>query len=76
MSTKLTIAALLSVLAVPAFANGYNPGHQMQADLLNLDAAQFTTNELAQIDAEESVSDRVARIRLILEEKQNGIANF
>ncbi len=64
MTTKLAIAALIAAVAAPAFASGNN-GHQMQADLLNLDAAQFTPNELAQIDAEKSAADRVARIRVI-----------
>ncbi len=73
MTTKFAVAALLSVLAVPAFANG---GHQMQADLLKLDASQFTTNELAQIDGEDSASDRLARIRLIEDAKSEGSSAF
>lgn len=73
MTTKFAVAALLSVLAVPAFANG---GHNMQADLLKLDASQFTTNELAQISDEDSAGDRAARIRLILEEKGQDATSF
>lgn len=69
MTTKFAIAALLSTLAVPAFAAGVNPGHQMQADLLKLDANQFTVSELAQIATEDTNGDRQARIKLIVEEK-------
>ena len=76
MTTKLIVAALLSALAVPAVANGLNAGQQMQADLLNLDASEFTANELAQIAGEDSPADRAERIRFIQEEKLNGASNF
>lgn len=73
MTTKFALVALLSTLAVPAFAND---GHKMQADLLKLDASRYTTNELAQIDGEDSATDRLARIRLIEEEKATGATSF
>ena len=72
MTSKFAIAALLSVLAVPAFANGENPGNKMQADLLGLDASRFTTSELAQIASEDAGTDRIERIRLIAAGKANG----
>ena len=74
MSHKFAIAALLSVLAVPAFADGSNPGDQMQANLLGLDASRFTGSELAQIASEDAGKDRESRIRLI--ESQKGGASF
>ncbi len=75
MTNKFAIAALLSVFAVPAlaegmnFASNINRGRQMQADLLGLDAARFTTNELAQIAAEDPGDARNERIRVIEAEK-------
>lgn len=72
MTNKFALAAVLSTLAVPALADGYNPGQQMQAGLLGLDAAQFTVNELAQIAAEDTNQDRAARIELIEANKANG----
>lgn len=76
MTSKFAIAALLSALAVPAFASGANPGNQMQADLLGLDASQFTANELAQIASEDAGRDRSERIRHILAQKSNGSVTF
>lgn len=76
MTTKFAIAALVSVLAVPAFANTVNPGNQMQANLLGLDAGRFTTSELAQIASEETGVDRLGRIRLIEAEKTGETASF
>ncbi len=74
MSNTFAIAALLSALAAPAFADGSNPGDQMQAELLGLDASRFTASELAQIASEEAGKDRESRIRLI--EAQKGGASF
>lgn len=72
MTNKFALAAVLSALAVPAVAGGFNAGHQMQADLLKLDASQFTTTELAQINAEDTNEDRLERVRLILQNKAEG----
>ena len=76
MTNKFVVAALLSALAVPAFASSNNAGDKMQADLLGLDAARFTTSELAQIAGEEAGVDRESRIRLIEAEKSNGTVTF
>ncbi|WP_299906662.1 hypothetical protein [uncultured Paracoccus sp.] len=46
-----------------------NAGRDMQAAILNLDPANFTTNELARIDAETSDQAKVERIEKILDEK-------
>ncbi|AUH65427.1 hypothetical protein [Paracoccus zhejiangensis] len=46
-----------------------NAGRDMQAAILNLDPANFTTNELAQIDAETSALAKAERIEKILDEK-------
>ena len=72
MTNKFALAAVLSTLAVPALAGGYNAGQTMQAELLNLDANQFTVNELAQIAAEDTNHDRAARIELIEAQKAEG----
>lgn len=76
MTSKFALAALLSALAVPAFAGGANPGNQMQAELLGLDPSQFTANELAQIAAEDAGRDRSERIRHILAQKSGTSVTF
>ncbi len=76
MTNKFAIAALLSALAVPAFASSNNAGNEMQAELLGLDATRFTTSELAQIASEDAGVDRQNRIRLIEAEKATGTVTF
>ena len=74
MTRNFAIAALLSVLAIPAVANNVNPGDQMQAELLGLDPSRFTASDLAPIASEDAGKDRESRIRLI--EAQKGGASF
>lgn len=63
-------------LALPAGAQADpvrkqpSQGHIMEARLLGLDPHLFTRTELAQIDAENLMRDRRARVRFILEMKE------
>lgn len=75
MLNKLVIAAVAATFALPALATEINPGRQMQADILGLDASQFTTSELAQIAAEKNTQRQAAVARFITEEKAAGIVN-
>lgn len=73
MLTKITAAALVAAIAVPAFAGGINPGHEMQAKLLGLNAAEFSTSELAEIAAEKNNGQRAERAAYIV--SQRGITS-
>lgn len=67
---------LAGCLALPGAAMADQPakklsdGHIMEARLLGLDPQLFTRTELAQIDAENLMRDRRARVRFILEMKE------
>lgn len=74
MLNKLAIAAVAMSLAAPAFA-GVNPGNQMQADLLGVDATQFTGSQLAQIASEKHADRRAALAQFIAAKNASGIAN-
>ncbi|WP_176224535.1 hypothetical protein [Paracoccus sp. J56] len=76
MLNKLVIAAVAASFAVPALASEINPGRQMQADLLGLDASQFTTNELAQIASEKLGEERASRAAFITAQKGTGVLNL
>lgn len=70
MLNKLAIAAVALSFAAPAFANS---GNQMQADLLGLDATQFTGSQLAQIASEKHADRRAALVKFITAENTSGI---
>ena len=70
MFTKATVATLAVVFAAPAFAN---PGTEMMARLVNVDASQFTASEIGQIAAEHGSVKQQERARFILAEKAAGI---
>ena len=73
MFAKTTLAALALAIAAPAFASDTNAGHAMQAELLNVDASQFTTSELGQIAAEKGSVKQQERARFITMEKAQGL---
>lgn len=75
MLNKFAAVALVALSAVPAFAQAPQSGHDLNAALLGLDASQFTTNELAQINAEDRGADRVERAKFILEQKSHAMKN-
>ncbi|MTH65663.1 hypothetical protein [Paracoccus shanxieyensis] len=75
MLNKLVIAAVAATMAVPAFAADINPGRQMQADLLGLNASEFTTSELGQIASEKNTQRQAIRANFIAQEKAAGIVN-
>ena len=75
MLNKLAIAALALGIAAPAFAGTVNPGDQMQAALLGLDASQFTGSQLAQIASEKHADRRAALVSFITSENDRGIVN-
>lgn len=70
---KAIFAATAIAAAMPMAALA-NAGHDMQAALLNVDAASFTTSELAQIASEEGIQDRSAQAKFILSQKNSGAA--
>lgn len=71
MLTKsiFTVAAFAVALPFTAFAAGSNGGQAMQAALLNVDASNFTANELARIDAEKGDQRKADRAALILDQR-------
>lgn len=73
MLNKFTVAALVAAFAVPAFASDINPGRAMQAKLLGLNAAEFSTSELAQIAAEKKGDQRASRAAYIV--SQRGVSS-
>ncbi len=73
MFAKTAFAALALAVAAPAFASEVNPGNAMMAELLNVDATQFTTSELGQISAEKGSVKQQERARFILSEKAEGL---
>lgn len=75
MLNKLAAAAVLVSFALPAAAGEISPGRAMLADLLNVDAATFSLNELAQIDAEKTDAEKATRANFILEQRGNGVAS-
>lgn len=74
MLNKFAIAAVALSLAAPAFAGVVNPGNQMQADLLGLDATQFTGSQLAQIASEKHADRRAELVKFITAENASGIS--
>ena len=73
MLTKFAAAALVALSAVPAVAQAPQSGHDLNAALLGVDGSQFTTNELAQINAENRGADRAARAQFILNQKAHAM---
>ncbi|TRW90802.1 hypothetical protein FNJ84_21775 [Paracoccus sp. M683] len=71
MFTKsiLTAVAAAVALAAPVAAAEANSGRDMQAAILNLDSAAFTTNELALIGAEKNDQRKAERAAYILDQK-------
>lgn len=69
MLNKITAAALVATFAVPAFASEINPGREMQAKLLGLSAAEFSTSELAQIASEKNDDQRASRAAYIVSQR-------
>lgn len=76
MFTKsiFTAAALAVALPFTAFAASPNEGQAMQAAILNVDPAAFTSNELAQIAAERGDQNKAERAALILAQR-NGTSD-
>lgn len=76
MFAKSIIAAATLAVSLPfaVTAASANAGHDMQAALLGLDAAQFSTSELAQIGAESNFETRAELARFILSQKSSGHA--
>lgn len=72
MLNKLVLAAVATAIALPAAAAGINPGNAMIADLVNVDAASFSTSELGQISTERNATERAARAEYILQQRANG----
>ncbi|TWI35223.1 hypothetical protein [Paracoccus sulfuroxidans] len=75
MFAKSIIAAAALAVSMPfaVTAASANAGHDMQAELLGLDPAQFTTSELAQIGAENNFETRADLARFILSQKSAGL---
>lgn len=73
MLNKFAIAAVALSLAAPAFAGVVNPGNQMQANLLGLNATQFTGSQLAQIASEKHADRRAELVKFITAENASGI---
>lgn len=74
MLNKLAIIALAATVSVPAFAADINAGRQMQADLLGLNASEFTNSELAQIAGEKTEGERATRAAYIVEQRNRGVS--
>ncbi len=72
MFNKFTALVFASAFAAPVFAGGISGGHRMQAELLGLDATQFTVNELAVIDADAKQNKDFERASLIAARKVLG----
>ena len=77
MFAKSIIAAAALAVSMPfaVTAASANAGHDMQAELLGLDPAQFTTSELAQIGAENNFETRADLANFILSQKSAGGLN-
>ncbi len=74
MFAKSALAAIALVVAAPAFAAGVNPGTEMIAKLVNVDANEFTVNELAQIAAEKGSVKQQERANYIASQKARGVS--
>ncbi len=73
MLNKLVLAAIATSIALPVAASEISPGRAMIADLLNLDAAAFSLNELEQISSEETEGERADRAKFILEQRNYNV---